>query len=129
MPSTAPSQSGVSSPVSFVTASSEKLMLDEPALRTRRPCHAYSGLRSRWRSSSQGDEENQLQRVPVPSGNHPAGDLALRPVYPELSRRRRFVGGTGIMVSYETVRRWVNHFGPMIAANLRKRRPKPYTTW
>src|ERR1700730_16409436 len=31
----------------------------------------------------------------------------------------------GIMVSYETVRRWVNHFGPMIAANLRKRRPKP----
>ena len=35
----------------------------------------------------------------------------------------------GIMVSYETVRRWVNHFGPMIAAKLRKRRPKPYTTW
>jgi transposase-like protein len=34
----------------------------------------------------------------------------------------------GIMVSYETVRRW-NHFGPMIAADLRKRRPKPYTTW
>jgi putative transposase len=35
----------------------------------------------------------------------------------------------GIAVSYETVRRWVNHFGPMIAADLRKRRPKPYTTW
>jgi putative transposase len=35
----------------------------------------------------------------------------------------------GILVSYETVRRWVNHFGPTIAANLRKRRPKPYTTW
>jgi putative transposase len=35
----------------------------------------------------------------------------------------------GIMVSYETVRRWVNHFGPMIAADLRKRRPKPHTTW
>ena len=33
------------------------------------------------------------------------------------------------MVSYETVRRWVNHFGPMIAADLRKRRPKPHTTW
>src|SRR6476620_3809084 len=31
----------------------------------------------------------------------------------------------GIMVSYETVRRWVNHFGPMVAADLRKRRPKP----
>ena len=35
----------------------------------------------------------------------------------------------GIIVSYETVRRWVNHFGPMIAADLRKRRPKPHTTW
>ena len=35
----------------------------------------------------------------------------------------------GIAVSYETVRRWVNHFGPMIAADLRKRRPKPDTTW
>lgn len=30
----------------------------------------------------------------------------------------------GITVSYETVRRWVNHFGPRIAAALRKRRPK-----
>jgi transposase-like protein len=29
-----------------------------------------------------------------------------------------------IMVSYETVRRWVNHFGPKIAADLRKRRPR-----
>src|ERR1700735_748234 len=35
----------------------------------------------------------------------------------------------GIAVSYETVRRWVNHFGPTIAAGLRKRRPKPCTTW
>ena len=34
----------------------------------------------------------------------------------------------GIMISYETVRRW-EHFGPMIAADLRKRRPKPHTTW
>ena len=35
----------------------------------------------------------------------------------------------GIMVSYETIRRWVNHFGPKITADLRKRRPKPHTTW
>jgi putative transposase len=35
----------------------------------------------------------------------------------------------GIAVSYETVRRWVNHFRPMIAAQLRKRRPKPHATW
>ena len=35
----------------------------------------------------------------------------------------------GIIASYETIRRWVSHFGPMIAADLRKRRPKPDTTW
>jgi transposase-like protein len=35
----------------------------------------------------------------------------------------------GVTVSYKTIRRWVNHFGPMIAADLRKRGPKPHTTW
>jgi putative transposase len=35
----------------------------------------------------------------------------------------------GIAVSYETVRRWVNHFGPKIAADLRNRRPKPHAIW
>ena len=34
----------------------------------------------------------------------------------------------GIMVSCETVRRWVNDFGPIVAADLRKRRPKPHST-
>jgi transposase-like protein len=48
--------------------------------------------------------------------------LSLRDVEDLLSER-------GIAVSYETIRRWVNHFGPMITADLRKRRPKPYTTW
>ncbi len=35
----------------------------------------------------------------------------------------------GITLSYETVRRWVDHFGPMVAADLRRRRPRPDTTW
>jgi putative transposase len=39
------------------------------------------------------------------------------------------LGERGVTLSYETVRRWENHFGPMIAADLRKCRPKPYTTW
>jgi putative transposase len=34
----------------------------------------------------------------------------------------------GILVSYETVRRWVNHLG-MIAADLRRRRSKHHTIW
>jgi putative transposase len=48
--------------------------------------------------------------------------LSLRDVEDLLSER-------GIAVSYETVRRWVNHFGPTIAADLRKRRPKPHSIW
>src|ERR1700751_4741829 len=35
----------------------------------------------------------------------------------------------GIAISYESVRRWVNHFGPIIAAQLRKRRPRPHSIW
>src|ERR1700736_5296950 len=48
--------------------------------------------------------------------------LSLRDVEDSLTER-------GIAISYETVRRWVNHFGPIIAAQLRKRRPKPHATW
>ena len=48
--------------------------------------------------------------------------LSLRDVEDLLAER-------GIAVSYETVRRWVNHFGPVIAVDLRKRRLKPHTTW
>ena len=48
--------------------------------------------------------------------------LSLRDVEDLLAER-------GVAVSCETVRRWVNDFGPMIAADLRKRRQKPHTTW
>jgi transposase-like protein len=45
--------------------------------------------------------------------------LSLRDVEDLLAER-------GISVSYETVCCWMNHFGPMIAADLRKRRPKGF---
>ena len=32
-------------------------------------------------------------------------------------------------ISYETIRRWGNHFGPIIAAELRKRLPRPHSIW
>jgi transposase-like protein len=35
----------------------------------------------------------------------------------------------GIQVSYETLRRWVLTFGPVIARGLRARRPKPHSRW
>jgi hypothetical protein len=48
--------------------------------------------------------------------------LSLRDVEDLLAER-------GIAISYETIRRWVNHFGPIIAAELRKRRPRPHSIW
>ena len=71
-------------------------------------------------------DENQLRWISVPV--HQAIWLYLRFT---LSFRdvEDLLAERGIAVSYETVRRWVNHFGPMIAAHLRKRRPKPHATW
>jgi len=66
------------------------------------------------------DEQVQLQRVSLPTRDHSA--LSLRDLEDLLAER-------GVAVSYATVRRWANHFGPMIAADLRKRRLKPHTTW
>ena len=84
-----------------------------------------SGLRPRWRSSSQKISYKgyrfPLEIIPQAIWLYVRFTLSFRDVEDLLAER-------GIMVSYETVRRWVNHFGPMIAANLRKRRPKPYTT-
>src|SRR5690348_11388471 len=35
----------------------------------------------------------------------------------------------GLDISYETVRRWVLKFGPVIARRLRRRRPRPSNRW
>jgi len=48
--------------------------------------------------------------------------LSLRHVEDLLAER-------GIGLSYESIRRWVNHFGPLVAADLRKRRHRPHSTW
>jgi putative transposase len=75
-------------------------------------------LRSHWRS--QEHEENQLQRYRSPAEIIQQAiwlylrfTLSFRDVEVLLAER-------SITVSYETVRRWVNHFGPAIAADLRK---------
>src|SRR5437763_16106220 len=39
------------------------------------------------------------------------------------------LAGRGLDVSYETVRRWVLRFGPLIAQRLRQRRPRPSKRW
>ena len=35
----------------------------------------------------------------------------------------------GIVVTYESIRRWVLTFGPVIARRLRAQRPKPHSRW
>ena len=47
---------------------------------------------------------------------------------PGLCDAEELLAERGVTVSYETVRRWVNHFGPMVATDLRKRRPNPLGT-
>ena len=60
----------------------------------RRHCHDVGQLRFIWQPVSEQDEKNQLQRLPLPTVDHSAGDLALPPFHPELARRRRLAGRT-----------------------------------
>jgi hypothetical protein len=92
-------------------------------------CHGHARLLNFRHCDNPRYDENQLCRLPVPARNHPSREwrylrvtLSLRDVEDLLAER-------GIIVSYETVRRWVNHFGPIIAADLRRRRPKPHSIW
>jgi hypothetical protein len=73
------------------------------------------------------DDQYQLRRLPLSARDYSTGDLALSPVHLSFRDVEDLLAERGIMVSYETLRRWVNHFGPKIAADLRKRRPKPHT--
>ena len=97
---------------------------------SRRHCHGDPGLRgSQWPGSP-----TRMNKVSYSGYRFPPEiiqqaiwlylrfTLSLRDVEDLLAER-------GVAVSYETVRRWVNHFGPLIAADLRKRRLKPHTTW
>jgi hypothetical protein len=92
-------------------------------------CTAKTALSRRRRLVAEEHDENQLLRISVPSEIiHQAIWLYLRFA---LSFRdvEDLLAQRGIAISYETIRRWVNHFGPIIATELHKRRPKPHSTW
>src|SRR5207248_8231962 len=61
--------------------------------------------------------------------DHSARDLALSPLHLELPRCGGSARRAGLDVSYETVRRWVLKFGPLIARKLRQGRPRPSARW
>jgi hypothetical protein len=71
------------------------------------------------------DDQDQLERLPLPLEIiqqaiwlYVRFTLSFRDVEDLLAER-------GILVSYETVRHWVNHFGPKIAADLRREGQSP----
>src|SRR5271166_46714 len=79
-------------------------------------------------SSAQNGLTSAIGQQHVMSGQ--VGDLALSPVHAQLSRRRRFARGErncNFVRNNPTLGE--NHFGPIIAAELRKRRPKPHSIW
>jgi putative transposase len=78
---------------------------------------------------AEGHDENQLLRISVPSGDHSPGDLALSRFTLSFRDVEDLLAERGIAVSYETARRWVNHFGPIVATELRRRRPRPHSVW
>src|SRR6185437_2911842 len=103
---------------------------DLRAGQVKRHCHGDPGLRgSQWPGSP-----TRMNKVSYSGYRFPPEiiqqaiwlylrfTLSLRDVEDLLAER-------GVAASYETVRRWVNHFGPLIAADLRNRRLKPHTTW
>ena len=73
--------------------------------------------------------------IPIYSGYHFPGDVIQRAVWMYLRFTLSYrdvedlLAERGIEVSYETVRRWVLAFGPVIARGLRARRPKPHGRW
>ena len=65
----------------------------------------------------------------LPGFDHPACGLALSRFTLSYRDVEELLVERGIDVSYETVRRWVLKFGPLIARRLRQRRPQPSKRW
>ncbi len=95
-----------------------------------RHCHGSPGLRRSRRPGSR----TRMNKISY-SGYPFPPEIIQQAIWlylrftPSLRDVEDLLAERGVAVSYETVRRWVNHFGPMNAADLRKRRLKPHTTW
>src|SRR5438045_4574976 len=56
-----------------------------------------------------------LSPPPLPAADHPAGDLALSTLHTGYRDVEELLAARGLDISYETVRRWVLKFGPLLA--------------
>ena len=70
-----------------------------------------------------------LQKTPFPPVSHLPGGLAVLPFHPQFAGCGEVLAERGIDVSYETVRCWAKTFGRVIAANIRRSRPRPGNVW
>ena len=66
---------------------------------------------------------------PVPGGRHSPGGVTLFQIPAQLPRRGGAARPARVVVSREAVRCWVIKFGPLIVANLPKRRQPPSPRW
>jgi putative transposase len=55
--------------------------------------------------------------------------MAISCVQPQPTGRELLLAEHGVVVSYETVRRWCQKFGETFADRLRRRRPRPGDKW
>lgn len=75
------------------------------------------------------DEPDFVQGSPVSTCCHPAGGLLVLRFTLRLRDVQEMRAWRGIDVTYETIRVRVNKFGPLIAANLRRRRQDASRRW
>src|SRR5690348_13220026 len=71
---------------------------------------------------------HDLALVPRPSflgAHHPARDWLYIRFTPSYRDMEQLLAERRLDLSYETIRRWVLKFGPLLARRLRQRRPRP----
>jgi CheY-like chemotaxis protein len=75
------------------------------------------------------EQTRQLQAPPVSTSDHRPCRLAVLPVPLSLRLVEEMLLERGIVVSYETIRRWGKKFGPKYARRLRRKQPSPGDVW
>ncbi|CDM61722.1 transposase (plasmid) [Rhizobium favelukesii] len=74
-------------------------------------------------------DDDQLQEPPLSTADHRPCDVAVLPVSLSLRLVEEMLLERGIVVSYETIRRWGRKFGAAYAKQLRRKKPSQKDIW
>jgi len=96
--------------------------------RKARHCHGNRVGRAAYRVRCR-DGSALLPPSSLPARANPTHHLAVSLLHPGYRDVEELLAERGLDISYETVRRWVLKFGPVIARRLRQRRPRPSNRW